>query len=385
MEMSMRNKFLLLVVVVLLAGSMLACQVTSLFVPPAPASTSTTVPALPLSSTTTDLTNQQDRLMTIYQQFSPGVVSIRTTSGQGSGWIYNNDGIIVTNNHVVGTEPRVEVDFASGLKTFGDVIGTDSYSDLAVIKVEVSPSELYALPLGDSGLLQVGQTVIAIGNPFGLSGTMTTGIISALGRSLPTSSQLQDGGYFSNADIIQTDAALNPGNSGGPLLNLSGEVVGINSAIETTGYTTSGEPLNSGIGFAISINTIKRVVPGLIQNGKFDYAYLGISTQDDLPLSAIEALGLKRTSGAYVVSVTTGGPSDQAGIKAGTQPLNLSGYQGLNKGGDLVIAIDDQMVVTFDDMIRYLALFKSPGDTVTLTILRGDQQLEIPVVLGKRP
>jgi S1-C subfamily serine protease len=385
MEMSMRNKFLLLVVVVLLAGSMLACQVTSLFVPPTPASTTTTVPALPLSSTTTDLTNQQDRLMTIYQQFSPGVVSIRTTSGQGSGWIYNNDGIIVTNNHVVGTEPRVEVDFASGLKTFGDVIGTDAYSDLAVIKVEVSPSELYALPLGDSGLLQVGQTVIAIGNPFGLSGTMTTGIISALGRSLPTSSQLQDGGYFSNADIIQTDAALNPGNSGGPLLNLSGEVVGINSAIETTGYTTSGEPLNSGIGFAISINTIKRVVPGLIQNGKFDYAYLGISTQDDLPLSAIEALGLKRTSGAYVVSVTTGGPSDQAGIKAGTQPLNLSGYQGLNKGGDLVIAIDDQMVVTFDDMIRYLALFKSPGDTVTLTILRGDQQLEIPVVLGKRP
>jgi 2-alkenal reductase len=227
--------------------------------------------------------------------------------------------------------------------------------------------------------------VIAIGNPFGLSGTMTTGIISALGRALPISSQAQGGGYFSNADIIQTDTALNPGNSGGPLLNLNGEVIGINSAIETSGYTTSGEPLNSGIGFAISIHTVKRVVPSLIQNGKFEYAYLGISTKDDLPLTVIEALGLKSTSGAYVTSVTPGGPSDQAGIRAGTQPLNLQGYQGLNKGGDLVIAIDGQTVVTFDDMIRYLALYKSPGDTVTLTVLRGDQQLEIPVVLGTRP
>jgi 2-alkenal reductase len=323
--------------------------------------------------------------MTIYQQFSPGVVSIRTTTAQGSGWVYSADGMIVTNNHVVGTETRVEVDFASGFKTFGNVIGTDASSDLAVIKVEDAASELHPLPLGDSDILQVGQTVIAIGNPFGLSGTMTTGIISALGRSLPVSTQSQSGGYYSNADIIQTDTALNPGNSGGPLLNLNGEVIGINSAIETTAYTTSGEPLNSGIGFAISINTIKRVVPSLIQNGKFEYAYLGISTLDDLPLDVLQALGLKSTSGAYVTTVTPGGPSDQAGIRAGTQPLNLTGYQDLNKGGDLVIAIDGHPVVTFDDMIRYLLLHKSPGDTVTLTILRGDQQLDIPVVLGTRP
>jgi 2-alkenal reductase len=195
---------------------------------------------------------------------------------------------------------------------------------------------------------------------------------------------VQGGGYYSNADIIQTDTALNPGNSGGPLLNLNGEVVGINSAIETTGYTTSGEPLNSGIGFAISINTVKRIVPSLIETGKFEYAYLGISSRDDLPLTVIEALGLKSTSGAYVTNVTPGGPSDLAGIQAGAQPLDLAGYQALNKGGDLVVAIDGQPVVTFDDMIRYLALHKSPGDTVTLTVLRGDQQLEIPVVLGKR-
>jgi S1-C subfamily serine protease len=379
----MSKKVTLSVVVVLLTASLIACQMTGLF--PTLTPTATAIPALPVSSNPTDLSNQQDRFMTIYQQFSPGVVSIRTTTAQGSGWVYSGDGIIVTNNHVVGTETKVEVDFASGLKTFGDVIGTDAYSDLAVIKVDAAASELHPLPLGDSGILQVGQTVIAIGNPFGLSGTMTTGIISALGRALPTSSQVQGGGYYSNADIIQTDTALNPGNSGGPLLNLQGEVIGINSAIETTGYTTSGEPLNSGIGFAISINTVKRVVPSLIQNGKFEYAYLGISTQDDLPLTVIEALGLKSTSGAYVTSLTPGGPSDQAGIQAGTQPLNLPGYPALNKGGDLVIAIDTQPVVTFDDMIRYLALYKSPGDTVTLTVLRGDQQLDVPVVLGTRP
>lgn len=379
----MNKKVTLSVIGVILTASLMACQMTSLF--PTPTLTVTAVPALPVSSTTSDYSNQQDRLMTIYQQFSPGVVSIRTTTAQGSGWVYSGDGVIVTNNHVVGTETRVEVDFASGFKTYGDVVGTDASSDLAVIKVDVAASELHPLPLGDSELLQVGQTVIAIGNPFGLSGSMTTGIISALGRSMPTGNQVQGGGYFSNADIIQTDTALNPGNSGGPLLNLNGEVVGINNAIETISYTTSGQPLNSGIGFAISVNTVKRVVPSLIQNGKFDYAYLGISSKDDLPLTVIEALGLKSTSGAYVTSVTPGGPSDQAGIQAGTQPLNLSGYQGLNKGGDLVIAIDGQPVVTFDDMIRYLALHKSPGDTVTLTVLRGDQQLDIPVVLGKRP
>lgn len=370
------------VIVVLLAASLMACQVTSLFQTPTPIAS--TVPALPVSSTALDTSNQQDRLMAIYQQFSPGVVSIRTTTAQGSGWVYSGDGIILTNNHVVETETRVEVDFASGFKTFGNVVGTDASSDLAVIKVDGAASELHPLPLGDSDILQVGQTVIAIGNPFGLSGTMTTGIISALGRSLPTSTQVQGGGYFSNADIIQTDTALNPGNSGGPLLNLNGEVVGINSAIETTGYTTSGEPINSGIGFAISINTVKRVVPSLIETGKFEYAYLGISSRDDLPLTVIEALGLKSTSGAYVTSVFPGGPSELAGIQAGTQPLDLAGYQGLNKGGDLVIAIDGQPVVTFEDMIRYLALHKSPGDTVTLTVLRGDQQLDIQVVLGKR-
>ena len=379
----MNKKITLAVVVVFLSVSMLACQATQFFA--TPTSVPSAIPPLPVSSNTTDLSSQQGQLTAIYQQFSPGVVSIRTSTALGSGWVYSGDGIIVTNNHVVGTETKVEIDFASGLKTFGNVIGTDSYSDLAVIKVVVAAAELHPLPMGDSDSLLVGQTVIAIGNPFGLSGSMTTGIISALGRALPTGTQVTGGGYFSNSDIIQTDAALNPGNSGGPLLNLNGEVVGINEAIETTNSTASGQPSNSGVGFAISINIVKKVVPSLIQNGKYDYPYLGISTRDDLPLEVINALGLPKTSGAYVTGVTAGGPAEQAGIQAGTVPIGLAGYQGLNKGGDLIIAVDTRPVVTYDDMIRYLTLHKTPGDTVTLTVLRGTQQMDVPVVLGKRP
>ena len=378
----MNKRVTLAFIVVLLAVSMVACQVASFF----PTSTPATVPTLPVSVATTDPSLQDNRLITIYKQYSPGVVMILTSTGDlGSGWVYNGDGYIVTNNHVVGTETKVEVDFPSGLKVFGNVVGTDAYSDLAVVKVDVAASELYPLPMGDSDALQVGQTVVAIGNPFGLSNTMTTGIVSALGRALPTTNQASSGGYFSNADIIQTDTAINPGNSGGPLLNLNGEVVGINSYLETTASTSSGTPVNSGIGFSISINIVKRVVTGLIQNGKFAYPYLGISTLDNLPLDAINALGLARTSGVYVTSVFAGGPADKAGIQAGTVPLTLPGYSSLNKGGDLIIAVDGHPVLIYDDMIRYLTLHKSPGDTVTMTVLRGAQQVDIPLVLGTRP
>ena len=376
----MRNKTTYLLGLLILSFFLVACQLTSLF----PTPTAPTIPPLP-NLPTTDLSNQQSQLTTIYQQFSPGVVSIRTSVAQGSGFVYNGDGYIVTNNHVVGTETKVEIDFPSGLKTFGNVVGTDAFSDLAVIKVSVTASDLHPLPLGDSDGLQVGQTVIAIGNPFGLTGSMTTGIISALGRALSTTNQASGGGYFSNADIIQTDAALNPGNSGGPLLNLNGQVIGINSSIETTTFTAYGTPLNSGVGFAISVNTIKRVVPSLIKNGKFDYPYLGITSRDDLPLEVINALGLTRTSGVYITGVFPGGPADKAGIIAGTEPLALAGYTDLNKGGDLIIAVDGIPVVIYDDMISYLALHKSPGDTVTLTVIRGSQQLDIPLVLGVRP
>ncbi len=350
-------------------------------VPPAAAP----LPTQP-SSAAPDLTASSGTLANIYSTYSPGVVTIQTSTGLGSGWVYNADGIIVTNAHVVGTETQVEVDFPSGLKTFGTVVGVDTYSDLAVVKVSVDPSQLHVLPMGDSSALQVGQTVIAIGNPFGLAGTMTTGIVSAMGRALPGNVTDPSGATYTSADIIQTDAAINPGNSGGPLMNLNGQVVGINSSIESTSTGTGGQPVNSGIGFAISINLVKKVVPDLITSGKYAYPYLGVSTIDGLSLQEIQALNLGSTSGAYVTSVVTGGPADKAGILAGTTPLSLAGTAtGLNSGGDLITAIDGQPVVTFSDLIRYLILNKNPGDTVTLTVMRGTQTLQIPVVLGTRP
>ncbi len=189
------------------------------------------------------------------------------------------------------------------------------------------------------------------------------------------------GGFFTAGDIIQTDAAINPGNSGGPLFNLNGEVIGVNRAIRTTNFTDTGEPVNSGIGFAIAINIVKRVVPVLIAEGKYDYPYLGISSIDELNLPQIEALGLQSFTGAYVTSVTPNGPADQAGIHAGNETTS----EGLSAGGDLIVAIDGQAIKSFDDLLQYLINNKSPGDTVTLTVLRGQDQVEVPVTLGKRP
>ncbi|MBU4224749.1 MAG: trypsin-like peptidase domain-containing protein [Chloroflexi bacterium] len=386
----MNRKAYLLVFLSVLVLSMIACQLTGL-VPlqptASPAAPQATLATLPGGQT--DLVSQQDRMVTIYEQVSPGVVAIMTSQsngtpiGLGSGWVYSTDGYIVTNYHVVEGADKFEVDFPSGDKTFGIIVGTDLDSDLAVIKVDVPAAILHPLTLGDSDQLKVGQIVVAIGNPFGLNGTMTTGIISALGRTLQSNREAPgSGAFFSAGDIIQTDSALNPGNSGGPLLNLNGEVVGVNRAIRTTGATTTGDPLNSGIGFAISINIVKRVVPHLIQYGKYDYPYLGISSMDDLPLQYLQELGLKQYTGAYVTSVTPGSPAEQAGVRAGTQATSV---QYLKAGGDLIIAIDGHTVMHFDDLLRYLINNKSPGDTVVLTVLRGDQKVDLTLTLGKRP
>ena len=210
---------------------------------------------------------------------------------------------------------------------------------------------------------------------------MTTGIVSATGRSLPGNVQAgTSGSYYTTGDIIQTDALVNPGNSGGPLINLKGQVVGIvwAQAVNNNGAV----PAASGIGYAISINTVKRVVPQLIQNGKFAYPYLGLSLQDNLPLAVINTLGLKSTTGVYVAQVVAGGPGDKAGLKAGT---TATSYQGLNAGGDLIVAVDAQTVMSQDDLMRYLLLNKSPGDTITLTVLRGDQKVDLKLTLGTRP
>jgi 2-alkenal reductase len=190
------------------------------------------------------------------------------------------------------------------------------------------------------------------------------------------------GNYFGAGGIIQTDTAINPGNSGGPLLNLNGEVIGINRAIRTDTFTTAGEPLNSGIGFAISINIVKRVVPSLIAEGKYDYPYLGITSTNELTLIEQEALGLSRATGVYVVDVTPGSPADDAGLHSGTAETEIGG---LFAGGDLIIAIDGTEVRTFADLLGYLFSFKSPGDTVVLTVLRGEEETQIKLTLGKRP
>ncbi len=394
----MRLNFRLIVFLSLVSLWLLACQlgqVTSWLVAspsltavpslPSAGSTISTPEAInPSSSEVSPLVVQEDVLVALYERVSPGVVAIRSleASSLGSGFVIDKEGHIVTNYHVVEDAQRVEVDFTSGYKAYGTVIGIDLDSDLAVIKVDAPAEELHPLPLGDSDQLKVGQTVVAIGNPFGLSGTMTVGIISALGRTLESERAAPGGSFFSAGDIIQTDAAINPGNSGGPLFNLRGEVIGINRAIRTTNFTAAGEPVNSGIGFAISINIVRRVVPVIIQSGHYDYPYLGISAMPELTLQTMEALGLKSYTGAYVTQVVPGSPADKAGLRGGSRPTSI---EGLQAGGDLIIAIDGRPVKRFDDLLRYLFNHKSPGDTVVLTVLRGDEQIDIQVTLGKRP
>ncbi len=385
----------ILIVISVLVVSALACQLAG--TSPLPANGQQPVatvsqPPIQVQSPLNPVA-QQDALVTIYQQAIPGVVAIQVTTSQGgalgSGFVYDTQGHIITNFHVVdgAQNNKVEVDFNSGYKTYGTVIGTDLDSDLAIVKVDAPASELHPLTLGDSSQVKVGQTVIAIGNPFGFNGTMTVGIVSGLGRTLESEHATPNTGsanqtFFTAGDIIQTDAAINPGNSGGPLFNLNGEVIGVNRAIQTTNFTSTGEPVNSGIGFAIASNILKRVVPVLITNGKYDYPYLGISSTSSLSLDDIQALGLTQDTGAYVTDVVAGGPADKAGIHAGNQPTSI---QGLNAGGDLIIAIDGRPVLQFDDMLAYLIENKSPGDQVTLTVLRGSQKQDILITLGKRP
>lgn len=324
-------------------------------------------------------------LEALYELVSPGVVSLQFNTaeggGQGTGFVIDKEGHIVTNYHVTSDVKELEVHFPSGLKVYGTVIGADLDSDLAVIKVDVDPALLVPLTLGDSNAIKVGQTVVAIGNPYGLSGTMTVGIVSARGRVLDSMRQTESGTYYSSGDTIQTDALINPGNSGGPLLNLNGEVIGVNRAIQTAGMSITGGAVNTGIGFAISSNTVRKVVPSLIENGSYAYPYLGLSSYSNMSLAMIEMLNLPQSTGAYVASVVTGGPADKAGIKGGTQPTSV---QGLTKGGDLIVAVDGIEIKDFSELMSYLVLNTSVGDEIVLTVIRSGQTMDIPVILGQR-
>jgi len=332
-----------------------------------------------------DIGDTEEILTALYSAVNPGIVAIQviTDAGDalGSGFVIDLNGHIVTNYHVVEGEQSIEVDFPSGYKTYGEVIGTDLDSDIAIIDVDVPEEQLHPLALGDSSQLRVGQTVVAIGNPYGLTGTMTVGVVSALGRTLDSQRQTASGAYYTAADLIQTDASINPGNSGGPLLNLNGEVIGVNRAIQTSGSTATGEAVNTGIGFAIASNIVKRVAPSLIAYGSFDYPYLGITSREELNLFAMEALGITHMGGAYVLSVASGGPASRAGIRGGTDATSITG---LLAGGDLIVAADGQPIKVFSDLLSYMVNFKVPGDSIILTIIRDGQEMSVEVTLGSR-
>ena len=309
----------------------------------------------------------------IYNRTKFSVVLIETPTGAGSGWVYDEDGHIITNNHVVHGYKEVQVTFQSGEILEADVVGTDPYSDMAVIGLrEAPPGLLRPLPVGRSSTLLVGETVIAIGNPFGLANTLTVGVISATGRQMTTVNN------YAIVDVIQTDAAINPGNSGGPLLNLKGEVVGMNTAI------ISNTRDFSGIGFAIPSDTITREVGSLIENGTYQHPWLGISGLNLTPDLA-EAMGLDRdTRGTLVVDVLPGGPADQAGIKGSTTRIILGGRI-FFIGGDIIIGVDGVSMPNFYDLQVYLTRNTRPGQKITLTIIRGGEVMDVEFTLGVRP
>jgi len=318
-------------------------------------------------------------LIQIFERTEEGVVQVnvhRTSdvigaNGIGSGFVFDKNGHIITNEHVVQNSDIITVTFLDGRSYYAEVVGVDAATDIAVIKVNADPSLLKPIHIGDSSNLKVGMPVAAIGNPFGLSGTMTSGIVSALGRLLP-----QDTG-FSIPDVIQTDAAINPGNSGGPLLNSRAEVVGINTAIQ------SGTGEFTGVGFSIPSNTIAKIVPKLISDGVFIHPWVGISGRDIDPALAA-ALNLVDARGFLVVNVVEGSPADKAGLKGSDETKEVDGVE-YPFGGDVILAVDGKVVRKIDDILIHLQRYKSVGDEMVLEVLRDGRVTNFVVELDERP
>ena len=295
----------------------------------------------------------------------------------GSGFIWDNAGNIVTNNHVVANADNISITFYDGTVIPGKVVGTDPDSDLAVVKVDMPTDQLKPVQTADSTQLKVGQLTIAIGNPFGLQGTMTVGFVSGLGRLLPANENAVGPTYII-PDIIQTDAAINPGNSGGVLLDDTGKVIGVTSSIATTSGTSAG------VGFAIPSAIVQQVVPALIKTGHYDHPYLGVSVVSLNPDLA-GAMNLQTNQrGALVEIVTAGSPADKAGLQASQKQVTINGQQVL-VGGDVIVAYNGQVVKSSDDLVTFLARSGSVGQTVSLTVLRGGKQIQVQFTPGVRP
>ncbi len=324
------------------------------------------------------LAEQEAMMMAIYDHIVPSVVRIVESPGafdasEGSGFVWDDEGHIVTNYHVIRGEGKVRALFFNGDEYDAEIVGFDPAADLAVVKIYAPAENLIPARLGDSSDLRPGQFTIAVGNPFGQDFTMTIGIVSAVGRMI-------DSGFsqFAIPEVIQTDAAMNPGNSGGPLLDRYGLVIGINTQIR------SDSRQNSGVGFAVPVDLAKRVVPSIIEHGEHRHSWIGISAQDvgkDLRDEAGLDSGLR---GTLIQTVTTDSPADRAGLKGGEEQITVMGRPVMT-GGDVITSIEGERVTAIEDIIAYLALNTSPGDTVTLGVYRDGKQIEVEVELGERP
>jgi len=328
----------------------------------------------------------------LYQRVNPSVVNILVTvddnqaivgnnlfptQGQGSGFVHDAEGHIVTNNHVIDQAEVIEVTFYDGTTVDAEIVGADPDSDLAVLQVDVASEGLRPVTWANSDNILVGQRAIAIGNPFGLDGTLTSGIISALNRSLPTENR------FVIPEIIQTDAAINPGNSGGPLLNSQGEVIGVNTAIvpRRSGF---GERSFLGVGFAVPSNLAQRVVAGLIDNGAYEHPWIGFSGNSVTPEIA-EVMNLPSPQGALVAQVISGSPEDDAGLRGATRDYELTNGTIVEIGGDVITKIDGEEIQAFDDLLSFLSRKGEVDKVITLTVIRDGKEQLIDVTLGARP
>jgi S1-C subfamily serine protease len=373
-------------------GSLVSTPVEALPVSVAAEATPAPLPT-PVSAEIIAAADAEYLLLTnLHSRVTPAIVNIEAAleapggsdTSRGSGFVYDMQGHIITSAHVIKDARDIRVTFNDGYVAQARAVGVDTYSDLGVVRVEVRLDRLQPLPLGDSSRVQVGQRAIAIGNPFGLNSSMSVGIISGLGRTLRSAALIDAAALpgFQNPSIIQTDTPINPGNSGGPLFNSQGEVIGVNTAIRTE----SG--VFQGVGFAVPSRTVARVVPELIAKGRVEYAWLGISVapeENGFGVAGLaEALELPVDQGVLVRGITGGSPADKAGLRGGTEVIDVRG-QTICRGGDIIVAINGQYVRNMDELVAYLVMNSAPGDTVMLRVVRDRQTFDVPLLLEARP